>query len=78
MRPAFSVAYLLCRYADTIADTHLLPAERRLYWIERFPGMIHSQNPQEAAQLAQEIFRRERKPVRRAVNQTFNPLPELV
>lgn len=55
MRPAFSVAYLLCRYADTIADTHLLPAERRLYWIERFPGMIHSQNPQEATQLAREI-----------------------
>lgn len=55
MRPAFSVAYLLCRYADTIADTHLLPAERRLYWIERFPEMILSQHPQEAAQLAREI-----------------------
>ncbi len=55
MRPAFSVAYLLCRYADTIADTHLLPATRRLYWIERFPQIIHTQNPQEAEQLAREI-----------------------
>lgn len=55
MRPAFSVAYLLCRYADTIADTHLLPAERRLYWIERFPQMLQTQNPQEAEQLACEI-----------------------
>lgn len=55
MRPAFSVAYLLCRYADTIADTHLLPAERRLYWIERFPQIIQTQDPQEAAQLAREI-----------------------
>lgn len=55
MRPAFSIAYLLCRYADTVADTHLLPAERRLYWIERFPRLIQTQPPQEIAQLAQEI-----------------------
>lgn len=55
MRPAFSVAYLLCRYADTIADTHLLPTDRRLYWIERFPELIQKENPLEAAQLAREI-----------------------
>lgn len=55
MRPAFSVAYLLCRYADTIADTHLLPPARRLYWIERFSDIIHTQNPAQASQLAQEI-----------------------
>lgn len=55
MRPAFSVAYLLCRYADTIADTSLLPAERRLYWIRRFPIIIEKQPAEEVAQLAHEI-----------------------
>ena len=55
MRPAFSVAYLLCRYADTIADTSILPASKRLYWIERFPGLIEQQPTQEVAQLAKEI-----------------------
>ncbi len=55
MRPAFSVAYLLCRYADTIADTPLLPAERRLYWITRFPSIIENQPQEEIAQLAREI-----------------------
>ncbi len=55
MRPAFGIAYLLCRYADTIADTSILPAQRRLYWIERFPHLLQEQNLQEAAQLASEI-----------------------
>lgn len=55
MRPAFSIAYLLCRYADTIADTHILPANRRLYWIEQFPQLITRQNPPEAGQLTKEI-----------------------
>lgn len=55
MRPAFSVAYLLCRYADTIADTHLLPAERRLYWIEQFPQLIQTQDSRQTAQLEKEI-----------------------
>ena len=55
MRPAFGIAYLLCRYADTIADTSILPAQRRLYWIERFPHLLQEQNLQEAAQLAGEI-----------------------
>ena len=55
MRPAFGIAYLLCRYAATIADTSILPAQRRLYWIERFPHLLQEQNLQEAAQLAGEI-----------------------
>jgi len=55
MRPAFSVAYLLCRYADTIADTPLLPAERRLYWIKKFPSIIESQPGEEITQLTREI-----------------------
>ena len=55
MRPAFGIAYLLCRYADTIADTSILPAQRRLYWIERFPLLLKEQNRQEISLLASEI-----------------------
>ncbi len=55
MRPAFSVAYLLCRYADTIADTTILPAKRRLSWIARFPSIIETQPADEITQLAREI-----------------------
>lgn len=77
MRPAFSVAYLLCRYADTIADTHLLPAERRLYWIERFPQMIHTQDPQEAAQLAREISGGSENPYEEQLIKHLRPCLEL-
>ena len=55
MRRAFSVAYLLCRYADTIADTPILPAGRRLYWIERFPSLLKTQPAEEITQLTREI-----------------------
>ncbi len=44
IRPAFGVAYLLCRYADTIADTALLPAEQRVYWIQQFPLIVRAQD----------------------------------
>ena len=55
MRPAFSIAYLLCRYADTIADTYLLPASKRLEWIQKFPQLLQQQNPEKINALAQEI-----------------------
>ena len=55
LRPAFGIAYLLCRYADTIADTQLLPAERRIYWINHFPLLIQEQNTKEEKQLVSEI-----------------------
>lgn len=55
VRPAFSVAYLLCRYADTIADTSLLPATNRIQWIERFPQLIRTQNQTEIELLTNEI-----------------------
>ena len=44
IRPAFGLAYLLCRYADTIADTPLLPAEQRVYWIQVFPHIVRTQD----------------------------------
>lgn len=42
IRPAFGLAYLLCRYADTIADTSLLPADQRIYAIQLFPQIVSS------------------------------------
>ena len=55
IRPAFGIAYLLCRYADTIADTALLPAPRRLYWVEKFPQLVREKNATEQATLAREL-----------------------
>lgn len=55
MRGTFAIAYLLCRYADTIADTAVLPAEKRLYWIKLFPQIIEENLVEQAAILAKEI-----------------------
>ena len=55
MRLPFGIAYLLCRYADTIADTALLPAPRRLYWVEKFPQLVQEENIAEQETLAREL-----------------------
>jgi len=55
MRPAFGLAYLLCRYADTIADTHLLPAEKRLQAIKKFPQVVRRRDLSLYEMLEQEI-----------------------
>ena len=55
IRPAFSIAYLLCRYADTMADTHVLPAQRRLYWVDKFPQIVRAENLEERVSLLKEI-----------------------
>ena len=55
IRPAFGIAYLLCRYADTIADTELLPSQRRYYWVDRFAQIVRQQDPAEQKQLISEI-----------------------
>ena len=73
MRPAFSVAYLLCRYADTIADTALLPAPRRLYWITRFPSIIETQPTEEITQLAREIEGGSDNPYEKILIQNLRP-----
>lgn len=67
IRPAFGIAYLLCRYADTIADTQLLPAARRIYWVERFPHLVQKQNPAEAKQLISEISGQAENPYEEAL-----------
>lgn len=55
IRAAFGIAYLLCRYADSIADTPLLPPERRLYWIERYQRMLTHPDAPEQQRLTDEI-----------------------
>lgn len=55
LRTPFGIAYLLCRYADTIADTYLIPQERRLYWIERFPSIVRQNDRTGGLELAKEI-----------------------
>ena len=73
MRPAFSIAYLLCRYADTIADTSLLPANRRIFWVKKFPQMILEQNPQEIKQLAAEISGKSENPYEEELIKHLSP-----
>ena len=55
IRPAFGIAYLLCRYADTMADTNVLPASRRLYWVEKFPQIVRAENLEKQITLFQEL-----------------------
>lgn len=43
-REVFTVAYLLCRIADTIADTRLLPLEERIYFIKNYPALVKTQD----------------------------------
>jgi len=40
VRDAFCISYLLCRYADTIADTSLLPPADRMQYIHAFPSWV--------------------------------------
>ncbi len=73
MRPAFSVAYLLCRYADTIADTPILPTERRLYWVTRFPSLIQAQPADEITQLTHEISGGSENPYEKILIENLRP-----
>ena len=55
VRETFCVAYLLCRYADSIADTSLISSEKRLFWISQFPEMVLHPDTKKQEQLVQEI-----------------------
>ncbi len=55
MRPAFGLAYLLCRYVDTIADTDLLPIEKRLDWVQQFPTIVRRQDHALQAALVRDL-----------------------
>ncbi len=55
VRASFAIAYLLCRYADTIADTSLLAPEKRLHWIQKFPSLITHPNLKDEQQILSDI-----------------------
>jgi len=55
VRDTFCIAYLLCRYADSIADTSLISSDKRLHWIHKFPNMILHPNAKDQELLLQEI-----------------------
>ncbi|MCX5783193.1 MAG: squalene/phytoene synthase family protein [Elusimicrobia bacterium] len=40
IRDLFSLGYLFCRAADSIADTRLLPCAERLKWVRDFPRFL--------------------------------------
>lgn len=55
VRDAFCISYLLCRYADTIADTSLLPPQERIGWIKRFPSFLVQPDEAQLKQLVTQI-----------------------
>ncbi len=55
VRDGFCVAYLLCRYADSIADTSLLPPPQRAAWIKDFPSFLTHPQDKKWQQLPQTI-----------------------
>lgn len=73
IRSTFGIAYLLCRYADTIADTHLIPQERRLYWIKEFPSIIRRQDHTQGHLLAQEISGAAENPYEKELLKNLTP-----
>ncbi len=56
LRRQLGVAYLFCRAADTIADTALLPPERRLDLLARYRAQFECPEPESGAA---EVFARE-------------------
>ncbi|MBR5151752.1 MAG: squalene/phytoene synthase family protein [Elusimicrobiaceae bacterium] len=67
MRPAFGLAYLLCRYADTIADTQLLPLEKRLYWVQKFPALVRMQDTTQQEILTRDLTSSSENPYEKAL-----------
>lgn len=73
IRTPFGIAYLLCRYADTIADTYLIPQERRLRWIERFPAIVRQNDRTGGLELAKEISGSSDNPHEKELLQNLGP-----
>ena len=51
-RKTFAVAYLVCRIADTIADTSLIEASKRIEFIKKFPILVEQGNGKTAQEMA--------------------------
>lgn len=57
VRKPMSVAYLLCRAADSVTDTGIIPLESRLHWIRTFPKILggRKDRPPALGDMAKEI-----------------------
>lgn len=55
LRQPISLAYLLARAADSIADTPLIPGEKRARLLAHLQAQLHNDNPQQLAQLVADI-----------------------
>ncbi|MGB2578545.1 farnesyl-diphosphate farnesyltransferase [Elusimicrobium simillimum] len=55
IRWVFTVAYLFCRCADTVADTDLINKERKEFWIESFPQLFKNSDISALKELALEV-----------------------
>lgn len=51
-RKTFAVAYLVCRIADTVADTSLIEAQKRIEFIKKFPILVEKGEAQKAQETA--------------------------
>src|SRR5258708_6572638 len=45
MRPVMGIGYLLCRMADTIADSEVIPFSNRLHFLQRFKLLVNTFPP---------------------------------
>lgn len=55
LRPAMKLAFLFCKAADTIADTRIIPLEKRLHYLERFRAHWIQADASLAADLQRDI-----------------------
>ena len=51
-RKTFAVAYLVCRIADSVADTSLIAPEKRIEFIKKFPILVEKYAWQKAQEMA--------------------------
>lgn len=51
-RKTFAVAYLVCRIADSVADTSLIDANKRIEFIKNFPLLVENYDYQTAQKMA--------------------------
>ena len=51
-RKVFAVAYLVCRVADTVADTSLIEPSKRISFIKQFPLLVEKYDWQKAQDMA--------------------------
>ncbi len=65
VRQPIGLAYLFCRAADTIADTALLPRDRRLSYLDQYRAAFSEAGPAAVATLRQYLTDQQQNPAER-------------